>query len=162
MAPTTAPLASASPAPTAPAALSPTAARLTLAAVMAAAIAISLALGGHAPTPADPSLTRLLRAMAAIKLLIAALAGATLYWRLSLPAAPPRLAAYAAAAAAMAAGPGLIWNLNHIAAGALLLHAGLIATLLLLWRDPGMTQKLEQAIKARTSRPPASIQSHLP
>jgi len=130
--------------------LTPLAARLSLAAAMAAAAAAGFAYGGH-PAAADPALTRLLRAMAVIKILMAAAACAAVYWRLAAPVGPWRLAAYAAAAAAMAAGPGLIWNMAHIAAGAALLHGGLLATILCLWRDPGMAWRLEQAIARRNT-----------
>ena len=131
--------------------LTPARARLIVALAMAAAAAAGFALSAH-PAGADPALTRLLRAMAVIKILFAAGAGATLYWRLASPVAPWRLAAYATAAAAMAAGPGLIWNMSHIAAGAALLHGGLLGTILLLWRDPGMALRLEQAIAIRRSK----------
>jgi hypothetical protein len=40
-----------------------------------------------------------------------------------------------AACAAMAAGPFLVWDMVHIVAGAVLLHAGLIGAVLLGWRD---------------------------
>jgi hypothetical protein len=59
------------------------------------------------------------------------------------------IAGYAMAAAAMAAGPGLIWNMVHIGLGALFLHAGLVATLVMLWRDPAVAQRLSAAIAAR-------------
>jgi len=115
---------------------------------MAASGVAGFAVAGH-PEAADPALTRLLRAMAGIKLLIAAGAAAALYWRLASPVGPWRLTGYVLSGAAMAAGPGLIWNMAHIAAGAALLHGGLAATILLLWRDPGMAARLEQAIATR-------------
>ncbi len=87
--------------------------------------------------------------MAAIKLLLAGLAGAVLYWRLGAALGAARLAAYLAAGGAMAAGPGLIWGLTHVVAGAALLHGGLLATILLLWRDPGMAARVDAAIAAR-------------
>jgi hypothetical protein len=98
---------------------------------------------------AGADLARLLRAMAAIKALLAAAVIATVTWRLALPAAAPRLAAYAAACASMAAGPGLIWDMAHVGTGALLLHGGLLAAILLLWRDPAMSARLAAAIEAR-------------
>jgi len=128
--------------------LSSPGAQMIVAAAMAAGLAAGFALSGH-PAASDPALTRLLRAMAVIKLLIAAGAGVALFWRLAAPIGPWRLIAYTAAAASMAAGPGLIWNMAHIAAGAALLHGGLLATILLLWRDPGMAQRLEGAIARR-------------
>ncbi len=63
-------------------------------------------------------------------------------------------AGYAAAAACLAAGPALIWNLTAIGAGALLLHGGLVALAVLLWRDPVTAICLEQAIARRRARLP--------
>jgi hypothetical protein len=98
---------------------------------------------------AGPDLTRLLRAMAGIKMLLAGLAGVAVYWRLGAATGALRLAGYAAACGAMAAGPALIWDMAHVGAGALLLHGGLLATILLLWRDPGTAAVLERAIATR-------------
>jgi hypothetical protein len=134
--------------------LAPARARLVLALVVCAAVAASLAATGHAASAravaaAGPELTRLLRAMAAIKMLLAALAGAALYWRLGAATGALRLAGYAAACGAMAAGPALIWAMAHVGAGAVLLHGGLLATILLLWRDPATSAMLDRAISAR-------------
>ncbi len=98
---------------------------------------------------AGPELTHLLRAMAALKLLMGAGLVAGVWWRLSDPVGPVRLALYAAAAAAIASGPALIWGMVHVGAGAALLHAGLAAALLLLWRDPATAARLAAAITAR-------------
>ncbi len=38
----------------------------------------------------------------------------------------------------MAAGPVLIWEMVHVRLGVLLLHSGLLAGGLLLWRDPAV------------------------
>jgi hypothetical protein len=125
--------------------------------IVVVAAAISLAAGvlyaqAHPGAVPEAALGRLLRAMAAIKMLIAALAGAAMLWRLGAPARPAWLAGYAAAAAAMAAGPTLIWNFSHIAAGALLLHGGLLAAILLLWRDPVTAARLDHVIAGRRAR----------
>jgi uncharacterized membrane protein YuzA (DUF378 family) len=103
----------------------------------------------QAVTGAGADLTRLLRAMAAIKAVMAIAAGAAIAWRLRDPAPLPILAAYAAACAAMAAGPGLIWGMVHVGAGALLLHGGLAAALVLLWRDPAVGRRLAIRVAAR-------------
>ena len=95
------------------------------------------------------SLTRLLRAMAAIKALLAIGAAAATLWRFGAAVSLPRFAAYAVAGAAMAAGPGLIWGMAHVGLGALLLHGGLLGLILLLWRDPGMAARLEAILVAR-------------
>ena len=101
---------------------------------------------------AGPELTRLLRAMAGIKLLLAAGAAAAVWWRLGMGVGRGWLAGYAVAGAAMAAGPGLIWQMAHAGAGALLLHGGLAATVVLLWRDPGTVARLEMTMRRRGSR----------
>ena len=103
----------------------------------------------HAVALAGPDLTRLLRAMAAIKAMMALAAAGVVLWRLGAPASPVQLAAYALACAAMGAGPGLIWNMEHVGLGALLLHAGLAANIILLWRDPGMSARLAEKLRAR-------------
>jgi hypothetical protein len=122
--------------------------------VVLAGIALGLLATGevtraHAVAAAGPELTRLLRAMAVIKSLMAAAAVAAMLWRLGAPVGLPWLAGYAAAAAAMAAGPGLIWDMAHVRLGALALHGGLVAAVLLLWRDPGMAARLREAVAAR-------------
>ncbi len=109
--------------------------------------------GSQAASYADPDLARLLRAMALLKALIASGAVAAMLWRLGGPVTLPRLAAYAAAGAAMAAGPGLIWSLTHLGAGALLLHGGLLAGVLLLWRDPEVSRRLAEMVAARRRMP---------
>jgi len=127
--------------------------RVVVIAVAAASLGVSVVVAhAHPGAAADPALARLLRAMAAIKMLLAACAGAAVLWRLAAPVGPAWLAGYAAAAGAMAAGPALIWTLSHIGLGALLLHGGLMATILLLWRDPVTGMRLEQAINARRAR----------
>ena len=120
---------------------------VVLVAACAAAGALVLATDGaaasHAAAQAGPDLTRLLRAMAAMKLLMAAAAMAAIWWRLATPAPGWRLALYAAAAAGMASGPVLIWAMIHVGSGALLLHAGLVGVVALLWLDPEVGRRLE-------------------
>jgi len=138
-------------------AVAPASYRWALALVIAAA-----ALGGMLATDAGATaravaesgaeLTRLLRAMAALKALMAAGAAASVLWRLGAPAAFSWFTGYALAAAAMAAGPGLIWGMAHVAAGAALLHAGLIAAIVLLWRDPVVGERLAALVAARRAR----------
>jgi hypothetical protein len=101
---------------------------------------------------ADPDLARLLRAMAGLKALMALAAIGVMMWRLGSPVGPVRLGLYALAAAAIAAGPGLIWNLTHVGSGAALLHGGLLAGVLLLWRDPAVGARLQAVIDARRAK----------
>jgi hypothetical protein len=91
--------------------------------------------------------------MALIKLSMAAVAGAAVLWRLS--AAPIRagwFTAYAVACAAMAAGPGLIWHMDAVRTGAALLHGGLLAAVILVWRDAAVAARLAEIIAARRAR----------
>jgi hypothetical protein len=114
-----------------------------------AVLATPAAEATRAAQAAGPELTRLLRAMAGLKLIFAAGVVAAAYWRLAVPAATWRLASYAVAIAAMAAGPVLIWQMVHIRLGALLLHAGLLAGVLLLWRDPAVSERLSAMVERR-------------
>ena len=105
---------------------------------------------------AGADLARLLRFMAVIKAAMALGALAAIWWRLGLAASPVRLSVYLATAAAMGAGPGLIWAMAHVAWGALLLHGGLFAALILLWRDPAVGTRLAE-MAAMPSRGPDTI-----
>ena len=140
-------------------------ARTLLLAVVALAFAGGMLATDRAATAqaiagAGADWANLLRAMAALKLLVAAAAAAAVLWRLGAPVSAPRWAAYAFAAAAAWAGPGLIWGLDHIALGALLLHGGLIATGALVWRDPATRARLSELVArrraGRVARPMAS------
>ncbi len=129
-------------------------ARAGLVVVVLAGVAVGLLATGdvaraHAVTAAGPELTRLLRAMAMIKSLMSVAAVAAMLWRFGAPVASPWLAGYAAAAMAMAAGPGLIWGMAHVGTGALALHGGLAMAIVLLWRDPMMAARLSEAVSAR-------------
>ncbi len=106
----------------------------------------------HAVLAAGADLTRLLRAMAGLKALMAAGALAAVWWRLGAAASLPWIAGYALAGAAMAAGPGLITSMVYVRSGALALHAGLFATLVMLWRDPAMGARLNEALMRRRLR----------
>lgn len=87
--------------------------------------------------------------MAAIKGGIAIAGSAVVLWRLGAAISPPWLAAYAITCASMALGPGLIWSMSHVVLGALLLHGGLFATMILLWRDPAVGARLADMVAAR-------------
>jgi hypothetical protein len=138
----------------APGTVSPAAARAVLAvAILAALAGGALATGpdavARAVAASGPDLTRLLRAMAALKAVMAAGAVAAMVWRLGAAVTLPWLAGYAAAAAAMAAGPVVIWGMAHVGVGATLLHGGLLASVLLLWRDPAVGARLSAIVAAR-------------
>jgi hypothetical protein len=97
------------------------------------------------------AMTRLMRFMAGLKALRAAAAVAAVLWRLGVAASAGWFGAYALGCAAMAAGPVLIWGLVHVGLGALLLHGGLLAVILLLWRDPAVAQLLEGVLTRRVT-----------
>jgi hypothetical protein len=122
--------------------------------VIAAALAAGyLATGGTATAAAvahdGAALTRLMRFMAALKGALALGATAAVFWRLGAAVTFPWFTAYALACAAMAAGPGLIWGMAHVGLGALFLHGGLLASILLLWRDPVVGNRLAALVDAR-------------
>ena len=140
-----------------PAALTPrTATTFFCAAILAAALAGALstppAQTARAVAMAGPDWANLLRAMAGLKTVMAGGAVAGVLWRLRAPATIGCVVGYAAAGASMLAGPGLVWGLAHIALGALLLHAGLAATVVLLWRDPVVAARLAGLVAARRAR----------
>lgn len=101
---------------------------------------MSIAIGGGqaaAPipvgTPSDLRAPRLRRGLLAV----------------ALPAGAGWAVAYMAAGAAASAGPVLIWGMVHLGLGALLLHAGLFAALVLLWRDPAVAAELGAMVAER-------------
>jgi hypothetical protein len=126
---------------------------LVLSAVGAAAVGGLLITDGAAAAEAvaraGAGLTQLLRGMALIKTLMAAGALAAVLWRLESPVGPGRLTAYILMCAAMAAGPGLIWTVKNVGAGAALLHIGLIGTLVVLWRDPETARRMSAVVVSR-------------
>lgn len=126
----------------APAALSVAAPRWR--AIVLGVAALSLALGFLATPAAEqaaavqaagPELTRLLRMMAGLKLAFVAAGLGFAWWRLGHAVRPAMAGAYLASVAAVAVSPGLIWDMAHVAAGAALLHGGLVALLALGWLD---------------------------
>lgn len=103
----------------------------------------------RAVTDAGPDLVRLVRSMALIKLAVVAAAVWLGQWRLSLPVSVPRAVAYIGAAALMCAGPGVMWNMEQIGAGAVMLHGGLIALIVIGWGDQALGQALSRRIPTR-------------
>lgn len=137
--------------------LSPASARglfvlVVVVAAVAGVVATDPGTAQAAGAQAGADLTRLLRLMTLIKAAMAAAAVGAALWRLGWPVSPGRLGIYALAGAPMVAGPGLIWGMAHVGLGALLLHAGLAATIVLLWRDPAVRRGLDDALQRRTAR----------
>jgi alcohol dehydrogenase class IV len=134
--------------------VSPNAARGLLVLVLCTAATAGLLATGSQETSqalanAGAELANLLRAMTAIKAVMAAFAALAIVWRLGSPVRPLWLACYLAACAVMTAGVGLIWNLAHIGSGALMLHAGLLAAVVLFWRDPAVAKRIAALVEAR-------------
>lgn len=119
------------------------------AAVLAGLFATDQSTTTAAVTQAGDDLTRLLRAMALIKAGIGALAVAGVWWRFGGGVGRIWFTAYGVACAAMAAGPALIWRMDHVVSGSVLLHGGLFGLLVLLWRDPEVARRLSALIAAR-------------
>ena len=129
---------------------SPAAARaLIIAAVALGALGALASAGQGSTAETDTDLVGLLRFMAVLKAAMAAGLVGALWWRLAAPIELPRLVSYAATCGAMAAGPALIWTMSGIGLGALLLHAGLLAACLLLWRDPEVAARLSALVANR-------------
>jgi hypothetical protein len=103
----------------------------------------------QAAAQAGEDLTRLLRAMAALKAAIILPAAAAIVWRLGAPARLEVLAGYALAGMSMSVSLGLIWHMAHVSAGAFLMHAGLITTLVMLFRDKAVGERLSGLLKTR-------------
>ncbi len=122
------------------------------AAVLAGLFATDPASATAAVRQAGGDLTRLLRAMALIKAGLGALAVAGVWWRFGGGVGWLWFTAYSLACAAMAAGPALIWQMDHVVSGSVMLHGGLIGVVLLLWRDPEVARQLSAAIAARRLR----------
>ena len=120
-----------------------------VAALVAGFVVTEGSLARSAVAVAGEELTRLLRGMALLKAGMALLAGGAVLWRLKTKVTPRWFALYAMALGAMAAGPGLIWDMAYVRAGAVLLHGGLLASVLLVWRDPVVTERLRSFIRAR-------------
>lgn len=106
--------------------------RLILPVAVLAAAAFALA---TPPGPTDFELGMLLRFMAVVKAGMALGAATLIAWRMGTPVRPAVAAGYVVATAAMAGGAGLIWQLAHIGTGAALVHGGLLALLIVAWRD---------------------------
>jgi hypothetical protein len=133
----------------------PAPARAVLLLTVGAALAAGfLPTGGDAAAQVGSELARLLRAMAVLKALMVAGMTAAVFWRLGAAVTSARLAGYSLACAVMAGGVGLIWQLAHVVAGALLVHGGLIAGALLLWRDPVVGMRLSAMVAARRGARP--------
>ena len=137
--------------------LTPRLSRIAMALIVLVAVGLSFALvdapaTSRAVANAGTELTRLLRFMAVIKGGMALGALGAVLWRLGSDVSAGRFVTYGTCCAVMAAGPGLIWGMAHVGLGALLLHGGLVALLVLLWRDPAIPVRLEAALALRRAR----------
>jgi hypothetical protein len=107
-----------------------------LIAIVSAGLGFAAALAlGSGPAAADPELMLLIRFMAVLKAGMALLGMALAAWRLRYPASTRMAAGYVVAVALMAGAPGLIWEMSHIVAGAVVFHAGLGIFLTCAWAD---------------------------
>jgi len=103
-----------------------------LVAAVVGAGALGLMTGG---ADADPELALLLRFMASVKAVMALAAATLVAWRFGWPVRPATAVGYVVAASSMAAGAGLIWQLAHVAIGAVMVHGGLAMLAGLGWKD---------------------------
>ncbi len=120
---------------------SPAGRRAVLAATVVGGVAAAALLGRPNPAiTADPELAFVLRGMAMIKLAIAALAIALVWWRAAAPAAASRFLAYTACTALLAAAATLVLELAVIAATSVVFHATLITLGLLALNDTAIAK----------------------
>lgn len=110
----------------------PLGARLGLVGAVAGASALGFLAGGDA---AGSDLLVLMRFMAGVKAAMALSAVTLVWWRMGAPMGRGMAAAYIVSAAVMAVGPGLIWDMQHIAFGAVAVHGGLSALMVAGWLD---------------------------
>ena len=96
---------------------------------------LTAARGGGSSGAMEWQLTLLLRFMVLIKAAMVLGAVALAQWRLRASISDAMAIGLVAATATMALAPGLIWSMHHIILGAACFHAGLLAYLLLAWRD---------------------------
>ena len=106
--------------------------RAALVGAVAVAGMVGFLLGGSG---AGSDLLVLMRFMAGVKGAMALGAVALLWWRMAAPVERGTAAAYVVAASVMAAGPGLIWDMQHVALGATAVHGGLSALMVVAWVD---------------------------
>ena len=125
---------------------------LVVAALAAGFMATSAHSEAVAIQRAGPELTRLLRGMAALKGLMTAAAFAATFWRFGTPVPVARLIAYTLAAAAMALGPGLVWGMAHLYAGSIAMNGGMIALVVVFWRDPEVARRLAAEVSRRRAQ----------
>lgn len=125
--------------------------RLALAGAVAATGVLGF-LGGD-DGGAGSDLLVLMRFMAGVKAAMALGAVALVWWRMGAPVGRGAAAAYVVAAAVMAVGPGLIWDMRHIALGAVAVHGGLSALLVVGWLDRvGWNGMVGDAVARRRKR----------
>ena len=128
----------------------PLGARLALVGAVAGAGALGFLVGGDA---AGSDLLVLMRFMAAVKAAMALGAVALVAWRMTAPMGRGTAAAYVGATAVMMVGPGLIWDMQHVAYGAMAVHGGLSLVLLVGWLDrEGWSDLLRGAVARRRAR----------
>jgi hypothetical protein len=124
-----------------------------LALVGAAGVAGVLGFMGGGDGGAGSDLVLLMRFMAGVKAAMALGAVALVAWRMGAPTGRGTVAAYVVATAVMAVGPGLIWNMQDVAYGAMAVHGGLSAIMLVAWRDrQGWNGVLGAAVARRRMR----------
>lgn len=126
--------------------------RMALLAAAAAAGVLGFAVGGG-DGRAGSDLLVLMRFMAVVKAAMASGAVALVAWRMGAPMGQGMATAYVAATAIMMIGPGLIWDMQHVASGAMAVHGGLSLVLVLAWLDrAGWNGVLRGAVAQRRER----------
>lgn len=103
----------------------------------------------------DPELFRLLRGMGVLKIVLAALALAVVWWRLGQALSPRLQTVFVGAVWALSLAAGLIWQLTMILPASALFHLATLSLLVAAWRDIGPRMEQQRAAANRHSDRPA-------
>jgi hypothetical protein len=107
--------------------------------------------GGAASLQGQQELMTLLRFMAAIKMGIALLSTALVWWRIGSWTGAWLVPAGIVACTLMALAPGIIWSGANVAIGAALFHAGFLTILMCAWIDDDSGRYLAPALLRQTT-----------
>jgi hypothetical protein len=131
--------------------------------ILLAAVILAVSAGLLSSTPEETSfatlqagteLTMLLRFMSIVKAVMALALVAVTAWRLGYPASSLRAVSYISSAALLSAAPVFIWQMAHVAIGAVAFHFGILLLLGTAWVDRGdLRQSAGRDLLSRAPRP---------
>ena len=112
----------------------------------------SAQLSADAVRDAGPELTRLMQFMAVAKGVMSLALCAVIAWRMGLPLSGRLAVVYLGSAAAICLAPGLIWQMAHPIAGAVLFHGGLLSLVGGSLFDQGAKEHLKGSFNVRVRK----------